>query len=160
MRSMMLGLMTVGLAIAASASADELAKRTTSEVLQHHITAFRNGDIAELMKDYSDKSVVVTPAGLTAPGPLPGVYLGTDAIRKLFEMFAQPENAARNRAIKTKPVTVSADVVAQFWTMSSGTPQEASGTDTFVIREGRIVFQDIRPLPAGTKPAVTAGQAH
>jgi ketosteroid isomerase-like protein len=58
---------------------------STSDVLGHHLQAFGDGGLDEIMADYTDDSVLFTP-----DGPLKGL----DAIRRLFvgmfEEFSKP----------------------------------------------------------------------
>lgn len=46
------------------------------QVLTHHLIAFGNNDLDEIMKDYAEASVVMTPNGTVK---------GLAAIRKFFE---------------------------------------------------------------------------
>jgi len=42
----------------------EINEALTKEILVHHLTAFGNNDLNEIMKDYTEESEVLTPNGL------------------------------------------------------------------------------------------------
>src|SRR5262249_9552483 len=60
--------------------------RTPQEVFQHHVQALGAGDLDEIVTDYTDDAVLITPAG---------VQRGKDGIRAGFtQLLADVPNAA------------------------------------------------------------------
>lgn len=60
--------------------------RTPQEVFQHHVQALGAGDLDEIVADYTDDAVFITPAG---------VQRGKDGIRAAFtQLLADVPNAA------------------------------------------------------------------
>lgn len=60
--------------------------RTPQEVFQHHAQALGAGDLDEIVADYTDDAVFITPAG---------VQRGKDGIRAAFtQLLADVPNAA------------------------------------------------------------------
>ena len=51
---------------------------TTHDVLMHHLTAFGNNDLEEILKDYTQQSELLTPNG-----PLKGL----EEIQSFFEEY-------------------------------------------------------------------------
>ena len=99
----------------------------TSEILNHHLTAFGNNDLMEIMKDYTEESEVLTPNG-----PLKGLA----AIRKFFEEFflAIPTGSA----FDMKQLTVTGHVGYIAWASESAVVKIPMGTDTFILEGDKI----------------------
>lgn len=104
---------------------------TTAEVLEHHLTCFGAGDLDGIMADYNPDTVLFTPQG-----PLNGA----EAIRELFAgmiaEFGKPD-------VSFELVTQSVDGECAYIFWQADTPDNSyeAGTDTFVIRDGKIVAQ-------------------
>ena len=104
---------------------------TTQEVLDHHLTSFAERDLDGIMSDYAPDAVLFTPDGLLR-GPV--------AIRPLFVAmlaeFGQPgATFALQRAY------VDGDHAFITWTAVTADNVYELGTDTFVVRDGRIAVQ-------------------
>jgi ketosteroid isomerase-like protein len=99
-----------------------------SAVLDHHLKAFGVG-LDELMKDYTDASTIIGPEG-----PI----RGTAAIRKMFQglLGALPADFIPKLAITRREV--HGDVAYIAWNVPPYCPL---GTDTFVVRNGKIAVQ-------------------
>ncbi len=104
---------------------------TTREILDHHLTAFFAYDLKGVLSDYGQDIVF-----FTANGPLHGV----DAVRPLFETliaeFKQP--GAR---FDMKQYVVDGDHGYILWSAETPDNVYELATDTFVVRDGRIVAQ-------------------
>ena len=97
----------------------------TRAVVEHHMAALQSGDIDAVMEDYTDESVFIINLG--------GVFTGTDAIRPFFEASGQMPGftqTAAHAAGDTYYVTWTADGIA-------------FGTDTLVVRDGKIAVQTV-----------------
>jgi ketosteroid isomerase-like protein len=102
---------------------------TTKEVLEHHLKCFGEGDLAGILSDYVPSSVLLAPHG-----PLKGV----DAIRPLFQtLFA--EFAKPGAVFSMKQQYVEGDYAYILWTAETADNAYESVTDTFVVREGKIL---------------------
>jgi len=104
---------------------------TTEEVLDHHLLAFDDGDVDEILKDYDEASVLITPLE---------VARGTAAIRKLFETFLTEvlPPGSRFEVGYRHVVDETAFIV---WQAESEKYVFDMGTDTFVVRDGKIAVQ-------------------
>jgi hypothetical protein len=102
---------------------------TTQEVLNHHLNSF--GDIAGTMDDYTVDARVFTPEG---------VLRGSEAIRKffvrLFEEFAKP-----GMSFEMLQQQVEGDTAYIVWKAETADNRFELGTDTFIVRNGKIVTQ-------------------
>jgi len=106
--------------------------RTPQQVLQHHVHAFRQGNVNLLVADYAGDAVVVESIG---------VFAGARAIRKMFEFFADEQNVPGRGTFDATFESLSQDVMLEHWIINRGAANEASGTDVVVVRHGKIVFQ-------------------
>lgn len=105
---------------------------TTNDVLMHHLTAFGNNDLEEILKDYSEKSEI-----LTVNGPLKGI----ETIRGFFvDFFAAIPTGA---AFEIKQLTVTGPVAYVAWASESETFAFPMGTDTFFIEDEKIIYHTV-----------------
>jgi ketosteroid isomerase-like protein len=103
--------------------------KTIEAVLQHHVQALMSRDLDEVLKDYTEDSVLFTPNG---------AFKG---LKKIGEAFKQvmavltPEVISKMKTIKQD---VDGDYVCVFW---SAAPTVQFGGDTFCVRNGKIMMQ-------------------
>ena len=103
---------------------------TTQEVLTHHLDCFGKGDLDGIMVDYTAASRLFTPNG---------VLRGTGAIRELFvALFGILE--ARN-VVRDVEAGLDGDTAYIVWRAETADNRYELGTDTFVVKDGKIVSQ-------------------
>ena len=106
--------------------------RTPAEIFQHHAQALGAGDLDEIVADYSDDAVFITPAG---------VLRGKDGIRAAFtQLLADVPNADW----KLPTVTYEGDVLFLEWTATAAATKVEDGIDTFIFSDGLIRLQTVR----------------
>ena len=105
--------------------------KSTKEVLEHHQKALKQGDINEVMSDYAPGAVLLTKDG---------ILKGNEAIRHLFETFIA-EFAKPGTKLNRKQQLVDGDYAYVVWTAETTDNVYEMATDTFVVREGKIVAQ-------------------
>jgi ketosteroid isomerase-like protein len=106
--------------------------RTPEEVFQHHAQALGAGDLDEIVADYSDDAVFISPSG---------VLRGQQGIRTAFtRLLADVPNAAWD--LKTQ--IYEGDVLFLEWTADAAATRVEDGIDTFVFRDGLIRVQTVR----------------
>jgi len=104
---------------------------TTKEVLDHHITCFGKGDLEGILSDYAPGAVFFTP-----DGPL----RGADAIRPFYQkMFAEFRKPGARSSMKRE--TIEGDYAYVLWTAETADNVYELGTDTLVVRDGKILAQ-------------------
>jgi hypothetical protein len=104
----------------------------TEKTLLRHWRAFGAGDVEAIMADYAEDAVLITPDG-TLKGHAP--------IRSLFEqIFAKVFPPASTSLHLTRQV-VEGDIAYILWVGSSAYYSALLATDTFVMRDGKIVAQ-------------------
>jgi len=104
---------------------------TTQDVLTHHLNCFGKGDLAGTMADYTAESRFFTPDGLLH---------GSEAIRRffvrLFEEFAKP-----GMSFEMLKQEVDGDTAYIAWKAETADNRFELGSDTFIVRNGKIVTQ-------------------
>ncbi len=104
---------------------------STKDVLDRHLKSFGEGDLKGILSDYAPGAVLFTPNG-----PL----RGADAMRPFFQAlladFGKPSSA-----FSLKQQSVEGDYAYILWTGETADNVYEMATDTFVVREGRIVAQ-------------------
>ena len=101
----------------------------TEAVLGHHLESFGTKDVNAIMEDFAEDSVLVTPDAS---------FEGLAAIRGFFEAFMPgitPEilaNFTMDRQV------VHGELAYIVWNAGSSI---LLGTDTFVVRDGKIKYQ-------------------
>src|SRR3954471_16925679 len=98
---------------------------STAEILERHMTALAAGDVDALMRDYADDAVFIG-----GPDPI----RGRDGIEQMF------------KAISANPPQIDEQargVEGGFAYIPWSSAHMKVGTDTFVVREGKIVCQTV-----------------
>ena len=110
---------------------------STQAVLDHHLGSFGAGDVDATMEDYTDDSILVlTDATLT----------GRDAIRAAFtELFGGLFRPGTYEFTMDR-MEVVGDVAFIAWHSANEGADVKLGTDTFVIRDGKIAIQTFAML--------------
>ena len=106
---------------------------STENVLNHHLDAFLNTDVTELMKDYTAESALYTPNG---------EIKGIDGIRGFFEYAFSilPKDSLK---FNTAQKIIFGNYVYLAWNCSSALVDIPLGTDTFKIENGKIAWQTL-----------------
>jgi ketosteroid isomerase-like protein len=106
--------------------------RTPQEVFRHHAEALGAGDLDEIVADYSDDAVVISPAGSNH---------GKSGVREAFvKLLGDVPNAAWT--LKTQ--IYEGDVLFLEWAADAAQVRVDDGIDTFVFSNGEIRVQTLR----------------
>jgi hypothetical protein len=100
-------------------------------VVDRHLACFAAGDLEGLLADYDDASVL-----FTVDGPLVGRAAVRELMTRLFAEFAKP--GAR---FEMRTMNAFEDVAFIVWSAETADHCYELATDTFVVREGKILFQ-------------------
>ena len=104
---------------------------STARTLAHHLESLVDGNVDAIMTDYSDSSVLITP-----DGPLRGL----GEIRRLFSKIVGNMLPAGSE-FEVLRQEIEGDVAYTVWRGTSPLFNFLIGTDTFIIRDGKIVCQ-------------------
>lgn len=119
---------------------------STQDTLARHLHAFTKG-IEAIMRDYTESSVLFTPQG-----PLTGL----ESIRAFFAGFLADSPPELLAAMTLVRQDIAGDIAYILWKAEPFIPL---ATDTFVIRDGKILVQTFAafmPTPAAEHGAVRA----
>ena len=108
------------------------ATRSPQEVFDHHAQALGAEDLDEIVADYSDDAIFITPSG---------VLRGKNSIRQAFtKLLGEIPQAAWD----LKTTLFEDDILFLEWTAEGGGNRIEDGIDTFVFRDGLIRVQTVR----------------
>lgn len=104
--------------------------QSPEQVLEVHVQAVLNGDMEAIRKDYTEESVLLTANGS---------FKGLDAIEGEFSNLL----AAFPKGLTINPIkqVVEGENILLVWSGGSDTLDIVYAVDTFVIRNGKILFQ-------------------
>lgn len=113
----------------------------TKNILDHHLKSFGEGDLKGILSDYAPGAVL-----FTSDGPLKGI----DEIRPLFQALIA-EFGKPGAVFSMKQQFVEGDYAYILWVAETAENVYELGTDTFVVRDGKIVAQSFtrRITPKG-----------
>ncbi len=106
--------------------------RTPQEIFGHHATALMAGDVEELVADYTDDAVLITPAG---------VVRGKDGVREAFAGMLR-DLAEATWDVPTQ--VYEGDVLFIEWSAVAKGARVTDGVDTFVFAGDSIRLQTVR----------------
>jgi predicted SnoaL-like aldol condensation-catalyzing enzyme len=109
-----------------------VATRSPQEVFNHHAQALGAEDLEEIVADYSDDAIFITPAG---------VQRGKDGIRQAFtKLLGEVPQATWD----LKTTIYEEDILLLEWDAEGGGNRIEDAVDTFVFRDGLIRVQTVR----------------
>jgi ketosteroid isomerase-like protein len=106
--------------------------RTPQEIFQHHASALGAGDMDELLADYPDDAVLISPRG---------VLRGKDGVRQAFTTLL---GELPSPALEVPTMIFEGDVLFIEWTATSEKARVTDGIDTFVFGPDGIRVQTVR----------------
>ena len=102
---------------------------STKDIIDHHLSSFGARDLEAILSDFAPNAVL-----FTSDGPLKGV----DAIRPLFVgMLAEFRKPGATFSLKK--MFVEGEYGFILWSAETAENVYELGTDTFVVRDGKIV---------------------
>ena len=109
----------------------------TKAVLDHHLVAFASGDADMVLEDYRDDSVLITADG---------VVRGREALHQAFSGFFSGLFAPGTYKFTMDRMEVDGEVAYITWHATCAGADVRLGTDTFVMRDGKIAVQTFAAL--------------
>jgi len=106
---------------------------TVEAIVQHHLEAFGNNNIDEIMKDYDQQSEVWGPDG---------AMIGLDAI-SAFYSYVFTLLPKENTHFEIKQRIVKREKAYIVWKADSAIIEIPIGTDSFEIKAGKILWQSL-----------------
>ena len=104
---------------------------STNEVVDHHLKSFRDRDLEGILSDYAPDAILFTP-----DGPLRGAEAMTPLFQAMIAEFGKP-----GAVFSMKRQSVDGDYAYILWTAETADNVYEVATDTFVVRDGKIMAQ-------------------
>jgi len=104
---------------------------STTDVLDHHIKCFGEGDLEGILADYAPGAILFTPGG-----PLVGINEIKPFYEAMLAEFGKP-----GTVFSMKLRSVVGDYSYVVWTAETADNLYEMGTDTQVVRDSKIVAQ-------------------
>jgi ketosteroid isomerase-like protein len=102
---------------------------STKDILNHRLKCFGEGDLEGILVDYSPDAVLFMPTGLIK---------GVDAIKLVFQHILS-EFTKPGTQFALQQQCVEGDYAYIRWNAETPDNMYDAGTDTFVVRNGKIV---------------------
>jgi len=104
---------------------------STKEVLDHHLKCFGEGDLDGVLSAYAPGAIL-----FTADGPLKGADTMRPFYQAMIAEFGKP-----GAVFSMKQESVEGEYAYILWTAETADNMYEMATDTFVVRDGKIVAQ-------------------
>lgn len=103
----------------------------TRDIVTHHLGSFQNNDLEAVIADYTNESVFITQDA---------TYRGHEEIRGFFAglMIYFPKQQSRFELDK---LVVNNELAYIVWHANTPSLEVPMGTDTFIMKEGKIYRQ-------------------
>ena len=114
-----------------NANQRNVAASTTEDVLTHHLSCFRKGDLSGLMEDYDSQATFFTPNG---------ILRGSTAIRDFFSTLLE-EFGKPGLSFESLREDIEGDAAYLVWKADTADNRYGFAADTFVLLNGKILTQ-------------------
>ena len=105
---------------------------STLDVLDHHLQAFTAGDVDEILKDFTEDSILIEPEA---------THRGLADLRTFFAGLFDSLFKPGSYDFTMDRSTVEGDVAYIVWHSKNQGVDVSLGTDTFIVRDGKIAVQ-------------------
>ncbi|MEM7468449.1 MAG: nuclear transport factor 2 family protein [Pseudomonadota bacterium] len=106
---------------------------TPDEVFDHHLEVFGDGDMDGILSDYTEQTLMVYGDK---------TWRGLVGARDFFNMWLDELIPAGSKFDLTGRVCVD-DLLYITWTAESAKYKFEFGTNTFLIRDGKVIYQTV-----------------
>ncbi|HZW36243.1 MAG: nuclear transport factor 2 family protein [Deltaproteobacteria bacterium] len=103
--------------------------KETNAVLDNHLAAAQRGDLEGVLSDFSEDAVLFLPQG-----PVRGIA----ELRDFYNAFLTQPPSGFPKAFELLRRDVEGEIAYIVWKAEPGVQQ---ATDTFLVRDGKILFQ-------------------
>ena len=104
---------------------------STKDVLDHHLKCFGEGNLEGILADYAPDAVLFMPTG-----PLKGLTAIKPVFESIFSEFGKP-----GMTFSMQQLNIDGDYAYILWAAETADNHYEAATDTFVVRDGKIVAQ-------------------
>lgn len=108
-----------------------ISSEQSKKVIEHHLAAFGENDLASVMTDYSNESIIITPDS---------TYTGLEQIESFF-VGLFPAFPTEGTTIELDKMVIEDELAYIVWHGKTPTVEVTLGTDTFIIEGNKIKRQ-------------------
>ena len=120
-------ILAAALLMTAAAHADTAA---TEAMSQARLAAFAKGDVETLLAQYADNAVIIAPSGV----------IDTPEARRALVTRTIAAFAVPDMKFTMVSATARDDLLTYVWTAETPTTDFGTGVETYVLKDGRIVY--------------------
>ena len=106
-------------------------KDSTENIVTNHLASFRDNDLETLMSDYTSQSVLITQAA---------TYTGFEEIKAFF-VDLMPHFPTQKSSFELDKMVVNNKLAYIVWHAKTPSLEVPLGSDTFVMKDGKIFQQ-------------------
>ena len=115
-----------------------MLEKQVEQIMWHHINAVGSGDIEEILKDYTDESLIISPEK---------TYKGLANLPPFFTSWIEWVPPGAGESFEITHQHIVGEVAYIVWRMGDFVP---FATDTYVIRKEKIMLHLFAPyIPKG-----------
>ncbi len=103
----------------------------TRDIIMHHLGSFQKNDLDAVVSDYTNESVLITQDA---------IYTGPTEIRNFFANL-MPHFPKQKSDFQLDKLTVNNTMAYIVWHATTPSLQVSLGSDTFVLKDGKIYQQ-------------------
>ena len=111
---------------------EAVSETKTQEVVTHHLSAFGDADVNEILKDFTEDSELLTPEG---------ALKGLNVIRSFYEEVFKI--VPKGSAFEMKQMFIRDNIAYIAWTCESSFVTIPIGADSFIVENGKIKYQTL-----------------
>lgn len=115
----------------------------TRAVLDHQFAAFSDGSADEVLTDFAEEAVLITPEGVST---------GRAAIHAAYSALFAGLFKPGTYDFTLDAMHIDGEIAYIAWRASCATAEVPMGSDTFVVRNGKIVAQTFAAMIASAAP--------
>jgi ketosteroid isomerase-like protein len=103
----------------------------SKNIIMHHLGSFQDNDLEAVIADYTNESILITQDG---------IYKGPEEIRSFFATL-MTHFPKQQSSFELDKLVVNNELVYIVWRATTPSLEVHLGTDTFIIRDGKIYQQ-------------------
>ena len=111
---------------------ETLSQTKTQEIVNHHLSAFYDADVDEIMKDFTEDSEMLTPEG---------VLKGLNVIRSFYEEVFKM--LPKGSTLEMKQMFVRDNLAYVAWNCESAFVTIPVGADSYIMENDKIKYQTL-----------------
>ena len=110
---------------------ETILNEISKEIVMHHLSSFQDNNLEAVVSDYTTESILITQDA---------TYTGLEEIKNFFAGL-MPHFPKQKSSFQLDKLIVNNDLVYIVWHAKTPSLQVPLGSDTFIIKDGKIYQQ-------------------